>query len=116
MSNVLIEQYALFKKQCLEESPYKCLLDSDIDINPHQVEAFCAAIQSLKDGGIVLADEVGLGTIVCADTPEDVREIAKICGGNGGGKPDSAMAGGKDASKIDDALNSVCELVKAQLK
>ena len=45
-----------------------------------------------------------------------VREIAKICGGNGGGKPDSAMAGGKDASKIDEALNSVCELVKAQLK
>ena len=45
-----------------------------------------------------------------------VREIAKICGGNGGGKPDSAMAGGKDASKIDEALNSVCELVKSQLK
>ncbi len=45
-----------------------------------------------------------------------VREIAKICGGNGGGKPDSAMAGGKDASKIDEALNSVCSLVKAQLK
>lgn len=64
MSNVLIEQYAVFKKQCLEESPYKCLLDSDIDINPHQVEAFCAAIQSLKDGGIVLADEVGLGKTI----------------------------------------------------
>ena len=64
MSNVLIEQYAVFKKQYLEESPYKCLLDSDIDINPHQVEAFCAAIQSLKDGGIVLADEVGLGKTI----------------------------------------------------
>ncbi len=64
MSNVLIEQYAVFKKQYLEESLYKCLLDSDIDINPHQVEAFCAAIHSLKDGGIVLADEVGLGKTI----------------------------------------------------
>ena len=45
-----------------------------------------------------------------------VREIAKITGGNGGGKPDSAMAGGKDASKIDEALNSAAELVKTQLK
>ena len=44
-----------------------------------------------------------------------VREIAKICGGNGGGKPDSAMAGGKDASKIDEALASVTEIVKSQI-
>ena len=40
-----------------------------------------------------------------------VREVAKITGGNGGGKPDSAMAGGKDASKIDEALASVVEIV-----
>jgi alanyl-tRNA synthetase len=45
-----------------------------------------------------------------------VREVAKIAGGNGGGKPDSAMAGGKDASKVDEALNAVVELVKSQLK
>ena len=44
-----------------------------------------------------------------------VREVAKITGGNGGGKPDSAMAGGKDASKIDEALASVVEIV-ANLK
>ena len=29
------------------------------------------------------------------------------CGGNGGGKPDSAMGGGKDASKLTEALASV---------
>ncbi len=45
-----------------------------------------------------------------------VREIAKITGGNGGGKPDSAMAGGKDAAKIDEALSAASELLKAQLK
>ncbi len=45
-----------------------------------------------------------------------VREIAKIADGNGGGKPDNAMAGGKDASKIDEALSAAAELVKTQLK
>ena len=45
-----------------------------------------------------------------------VREVAKITGGNGGGKPDSAMAGGKDADKIDEALNKAAELLKTQLK
>ena len=40
-----------------------------------------------------------------------VREVAKVCGGGGGGKPDSAQAGGKDASKIEDALNIVKDLI-----
>lgn len=44
-----------------------------------------------------------------------VREIAKITGGNGGGKPDSAMAGGKDASKLSDALNAVVSVVESQI-
>ncbi len=41
-----------------------------------------------------------------------VREVAKITGGGGGGKPDSAQAGGKDASKIDEALAAVKTLIK----
>ncbi|MDD6478674.1 MAG: alanine--tRNA ligase [Oscillospiraceae bacterium] len=45
-----------------------------------------------------------------------VREVAKIAGGNGGGKPDSAMAGGKDASKVEEALNTVIDIVKSQVK
>jgi alanyl-tRNA synthetase len=44
-----------------------------------------------------------------------VREIAKITGGNGGGKPDSAMAGGKDAAKLQEALDAVANTVKNQL-
>ncbi len=44
-----------------------------------------------------------------------VREIAKITGGNGGGKPDSAMAGGKDASKLNEALNAVVSVVESQI-
>ncbi len=33
-----------------------------------------------------------------------VKEVCAVCGGSGGGKPDSAMGGGKDAMKLDDAL------------
>ena len=42
-----------------------------------------------------------------------VREVAKLTGGNGGGKPDSAMAGGKDLSKVELALSKVAEIIKS---
>ena len=45
-----------------------------------------------------------------------VKEIAAVAGGNGGGKPDFAMAGIKDVSKIDDALNAVEGIVRAAMK
>ncbi len=41
-----------------------------------------------------------------------VKEIAKITGGNGGGKPDLAMAGGRDISKADEALKAVYDIAK----
>ncbi len=44
-----------------------------------------------------------------------IKEITLVAGGSGGGKPDSAQGGGKDASKIDDALALVDEIVKAQI-
>lgn len=62
--NLLLEQYGKFKRQALDESPYRCLLNTEIEMNPHQINAFCAAIQALKTGGIVLADEVGLGKTI----------------------------------------------------
>lgn len=40
-----------------------------------------------------------------------IREVAKVTGGNGGGRPDSAMAGGKDTSKAEQALAKVLELL-----
>ncbi len=45
-----------------------------------------------------------------------VRETAKIAGGSGGGKPDSAMAGAKDASKANEALSAVEGIVASMLK
>ena len=58
------------------------------------------------------ADAIKLG----AHAGNIVRETAKIAGGSGGGKPDSAMAGAKDASKADEALAAVDSIVRAMLK
>ncbi|WP_025688688.1 alanine--tRNA ligase [Paenibacillus zanthoxyli] len=43
-----------------------------------------------------------------------VKEVAAVCGGGGGGRPDMAQAGGKDASKLAAALAKAEELVAAQ--
>ena len=45
-----------------------------------------------------------------------VRETAKLAGGGGGGRPDSAMAGAKDLSKLDFALESAPEIIKGLIK
>ncbi len=42
-----------------------------------------------------------------------VKMVAEACGGKGGGRPDMAMAGAKDASKLDEALLSVYDYVKS---
>ncbi len=44
-----------------------------------------------------------------------VREVAKLAGGNGGGKPDSAMAGGKDVSKADEAVAAAKDIISAMI-
>ena len=45
-----------------------------------------------------------------------VREVAKLAGGGGGGRPDSAMAGAKDLSKLDEAIASTVSIVENILK
>ena len=44
-----------------------------------------------------------------------IKAIAPICGGRGGGKPDSAMGGGSDLSKVDAALAAAEDFVAAKL-
>jgi alanyl-tRNA synthetase len=73
--------------------------------------------------GAVIGDKPQL---VAAVTPDLVgrgmhagnllREAAKVMGGGGGGRPDMAQAGGKDADKLDDALATVPGWVSANLK
>jgi len=41
-----------------------------------------------------------------------IRDTAKVAGGGGGGRPQLATAGGKDLSKIDDALNTARDIAR----
>lgn len=68
--------------------------------------------------GAVQDDKVNLVAAVSADLVKKglhagkiVKEAAVHCGGSGGGRPDMAQAGGKDASKLDEALKLAEELV-----
>ena len=45
-----------------------------------------------------------------------LKEVAKIAGGGGGGRPETAMAGGKDISKADEALSIVYDLIEKMIK
>ena len=44
-----------------------------------------------------------------------IKKVTAICGGKGGGKPDSAMGGGSDVSKLDNALACVDDFVAEKL-
>lgn len=81
-----------------------------------KVPASVTAIIGECDGKISLAVAVGKKAQAKGlAAGKLVKQIAAIAGGNGGGKPDFAMAGIKEPSKIDDALNAVPELVRAAL-
>ena len=56
--------YAEIKQQELNKSPYSCLESAEIDINPHQIEAFTFALATIPLGGAILSDEVGLGKTI----------------------------------------------------
>ena len=110
--------------------------------NTHEVNGFKVLTASLKDvdmnnlrqmtdefkqkigsAVIVLASSIdGKVAISCGVTADYVKagahagklikEVATVCGGGGGGRPDMAQAGAKDASKIDEALQKVDEWLK----
>ncbi len=45
-----------------------------------------------------------------------IREVARVAGGGGGGRPDMAQAGGKDPAKIAEALDKAYEIIESQVK
>jgi len=77
----------------------------------------------LGSGVVCLLTDNGGKVLVAIGTTKDqiddhkagdlIREVAGVVGGGGGGRPDFAQAGGKDASKIDDAIAKFYDLVGA---
>ena len=88
----------------------------------------CESLRSKAGTGVVvLASALGGKVSFVAMATKDavargihcgniVKEAAKAAGGGGGGRPDMAQAGGKDVSKIDEALRLAAEAAKAQIK
>ncbi len=68
------------------------------------------------EGKVVLVAGISRGLVEQgANAGNWVREVAPVVGGGGGGKPDMAQAGGKDASKIPSALEKATEIITQML-
>jgi len=75
-----------------------------------------AVLASVNDGKITFLAVCGKNAIARGIKAGDlVKMVCTACGGSGGGKPDSAMGGGKDALKLDDALAQVDNFVASKL-
>ena len=76
-----------------------------------------AVLSSVKDGKIsflaVCGKEANAKGIKAGDL---VKQVCCCCGGSGGGKPDCAMGGGKDPTKVDNALALVDDFVVSMVK
>ena len=75
-----------------------------------------AVLAAVKDDKITIMAACGKTAIEKGiKAGELIREVTKICGGSGGGKPEFAMGGGKDAAKLRDALNTVDDFVRDKI-
>ena len=100
------------------------VLTARIDSNPDEARSMCDNFKSkYSDGIIVIAAVMGERLNFVAAAGKDavamgahagniLKDISAICGGKGGGRPDSAMSGGKDIDKIDAALARAVEIIE----
>ena len=98
--------------------------DADVDVEKlKQIEdslrdweaGVVAVLATVRDGKVTVMAACGKAAIdKGVKAGELIREVAKICGGSGGGKPDFAMGGGKDPAKIQEALEAVEGYVKSK--
>ncbi len=75
-----------------------------------------AVLASVSDGKITFLASCGKDAVAKGIKAGDIiKHVTKICGGSGGGKPDSAMGGGKDILKLDNALAAVDDFIAQKL-
>ena len=96
-------------------------------IEGDMLKTMCARVTDKSAASVVLLASVNGAklTFACAAGKEViakgikagdlVKAAAQLTGGNGGGKPDMAMAGGKDVSKVDEALDAFKKSVEEKL-
>ena len=89
-------------------------MGDDVKTKGDNVVAVLAGVNGDKANFVAVC---GKGAIAKGVKAGDlVKEVAKIANGGGGGRPDSAMAGAKDITKIDEALSKAEEFVKSLIK
>jgi alanyl-tRNA synthetase len=138
LSELQRERENMERKLTLQSA--ESLLDSAQQVDGVTVLATrvtAANADSLREVGDWLRDKLGSGVVVLGSVINDrpilismvtsdlverglnasdiARGAAKAIGGGGGGRPDVAQAGGRDASKLDDALELVSGLVRESL-
>ena len=88
----------------------RSLCDTVKASSPDTVAVFAAVF----DGKLNFVAAAGADAVKAgAHAGKIVGEISVICGGKGGGRPDSAMSGGKDLAKIPEALARAEEILKS---
>jgi len=128
-------------KNKLAQSQMGDVMDKVQDVNG--VKLLATAVPALDAGalrelGDQLRDKIGDGVVVLVSATEDkvsilatatagavakgvhagniVKQIAAVCDGKGGGRPDSAMAGGKDVTKVNEVVAAAADAVAAMVK
>ena len=86
-----------------------------------EIKASCpdtvAVIATVNGADVKFLAIAGKDAVVAgAHAGKLVGAVAAVTGGKGGGRPDNAMAGGRDAAKVDEALASAASLLQGQLK
>ena len=99
-------------RQNLDANALRAMGDFMRDKDP-SVVAVLASINGEKVSFLAVCGKEAVARGIKAG--ELVKSVSAVCGGKGGGKPDSAMGGGTDLLKVDDALATVDDFVAAKL-
>lgn len=128
-------------KSKLAGGAFEEILKNAKEINGIKLVCGClkeADTDSLRDLADKIKDKIGTGVVVLGSTTEDkvqfvamatkdvvahgihcgkiIKEVAAIAGGNGGGRPDMALAGAKDKDKLEEAIGRAAYIVETLVK